>query len=130
MTTREVAQAFVDAINSHSVGAISEFISDDHVFVDSLGATVRGREAIRNAWISYFYLVPDFVIRHQYVFEAGDRVAIFGVAEGTCRVGPTLSPANHWAIPASWLISVRDGKVVRWEVYADNEPVRKILGPA
>ncbi|MGA9119698.1 MAG: nuclear transport factor 2 family protein [Bacteroidota bacterium] len=130
MTPREAALAFIDAINKHSIGAISELISDDHILVDSLGVSLEGREAIRNAWISYFYLVPDFSIQCDQVFDQDNLVALFGTAQGTCRVGMKLDPANHWTMPSAWLVSVRRGKVTRWQIYADNEPVRKILGPA
>ena len=120
--------AFIDAINKHSVGLISDLITVDHVLVDSLGATLQGKEAIRNAWIGYFYLVPDFVIHCDMVFEEGATVAMFGSAEGTCRVGVRIDPSNHWSMPSAWLATIREGGVARWQVFADNEPVRKILG--
>ncbi len=128
MNPRDTALAFVEAINSHSVGAIAEMISDNHTLVDSLGTVVAGREEIRKAWIGYFYLVPDFSISCDRVLEEGDTVAIFGTADGTCRVGSRVDPSNHWSIPASWLVSIEGNKVVRWQIFADNEPVRKILG--
>jgi ketosteroid isomerase-like protein len=31
-------------------------MTDDHVFIDSLGQTVRGREKIRAGWLAYFAL--------------------------------------------------------------------------
>ncbi len=128
MTPRETALAFIDAINKHSVGLIGSLISDDHVLVDSVGAVVEGKDAIRKAWIEYFYLVPDFTIRYDRVFEQGDSVAIFGTADGTCRVGARIDPENHWSMPASWLVSVQGDRVLRWQIFADNEPVRRILG--
>ncbi len=128
MIPRETALAFVDAINKHSVGLIAELISDHHVLIDSLGTVLEGRDAIRKAWIAYFYLVPDFTIRCDQVFEQGDSVAIFGTAEGTCRVGARIDPGNRWSMPASWLVSLQGDRVSRWQIFADNEPVRKILG--
>lgn len=128
MTPRETALAFVAAINAHSVGAIANMITDNHTFVDSLGIIVKGKEEIRKAWIGYFYLVPDFSITYERVLDEGDTVAIFGTADGTCRVGSRVDPANHWSIPASWLVLVEGNKVVRWQIFADNEPIRKILG--
>jgi len=128
MSPRETTLAFVDAINAHSVGAIAAMISDNHTLVDSLGTVVAGKEEIRKAWIGYFYLVPDFLITCDKVLEEGDTVAIFGTADGTCRVGSRIDPSNHWSIPASWLASIEGNRVVRWQIFADNEPVRKILG--
>ncbi len=127
MTPRETTLAFVDAINMHSIGLLSALIHDDHILVDSVGSTVQGREAIRNAWIGYFYLVPDYHIHCDRIFEQGNTVAIMGSAEGTCRIGTSVDPVNHWSMPAAWLATVEAGKLTQWQVFADNEPVRKIL---
>lgn len=35
---------------------------------------------------------------------------------------------NHWEITAAWKAVVRGGYVSEWRVYADNEPVWKIMG--
>ncbi len=128
MTSVETALAFVDAINKHSVGSITDLLSQEHELVDSLGTTVKGKDAVRNAWIGYFYLVPDFTIHVDRVFEEHASVAMFGTAEGTCRVGERINPANHWSLPSSWLVTVHGDRIERWQIFADNEPVRKILG--
>ena len=33
-----------------------------------------------------------------------------------------------WEIPAAWKAVVRDGLVAHWQVFADNQPVRKLMG--
>jgi len=43
-------------------------------------------------------------------------------------VNGELLPKNHWEIPAAWKAVVQRGRISEWRVYADNEPVWKIMG--
>jgi ketosteroid isomerase-like protein len=127
-TPRETVSAFIEAINQHNVGRLTELMAEDHRFIDSLGSEVKGRATMRNAWISYFYLIPDFHIEQSAVFENGEEIAVFGTAEGTCRIADVLDPANHWSMPSAWRATTCNGLILLWQVYADNDPVRKLLG--
>jgi hypothetical protein len=42
-------------------------------------------------------------------------------------VGGNLPAENKWRIPAAWLAVVNNGKIQRWQVFADNKPVYDIL---
>ena len=55
-------------------------------------------------------------------------VGLFGTAQGTYSVNGKLVSENHWEIPAAWKAVVQGGRVSEWRVYADNEPVWKIMG--
>jgi ketosteroid isomerase-like protein len=63
MTPEEVVFAFVEAINSRRVDRISELMTHDHVFIESDGEEVAGRERMRDAWAAYFKMVPDYRIQ-------------------------------------------------------------------
>ena len=54
MTAKDTALRFVEAINSHDVEIILQLMSEDHLFIDSLGASVRGRDKMRDPWKGYF----------------------------------------------------------------------------
>jgi ketosteroid isomerase-like protein len=116
--------AFLEQINRHDVEGICALMSDDHEFVDSLGSVIRGKAAMRQAWIGYFYLVPDYRIAFSQSFVAGDSVAVFGTAAGTYAPGGKADKGKPWSMPLAIRGIVRNGLVSRWEVYADNEPVR------
>jgi len=58
-------------------------MTEDHVFIDSLGHVVHGGEAVRVGWRSYCVLYPDYWVSHEEIFSAGDRIAIIGAAGGT-----------------------------------------------
>ena len=48
MNASETVSVFVDRINAHDVDGICELIDENHVFIDGLGRSVTGREAMRN----------------------------------------------------------------------------------
>ncbi|MGA8276259.1 MAG: nuclear transport factor 2 family protein [Thermoplasmata archaeon] len=119
---------FVNEINRHDVSAMLALVSDDHQFIDALGHELRGRERLREAWTAYFEWFPDYRILIEDHLQMGIIVGLFGSASGTFAVGTDLSPSRRWKIPAAWKAVVRDEHVERWQVYADNEPVWKIMG--
>ena len=123
----QVVEQFVDQINTHSVDGIVRLMTDDHLFVDSLGHAIRGREATRRAWAAYFEWMPDYRIHVENMLERDHVVALFGRASGTYAVGGALHHENRWEIPAAWRVVVRDGLAAEWQVYADNKPVYEMM---
>ncbi|HSS44239.1 MAG TPA: nuclear transport factor 2 family protein [Thermoanaerobaculia bacterium] len=125
--TMDAVRAFVRAINSRDPEQIALRMSEDHLFTDSLGRKVRGREKMRRAWAGYFLLFPDYRIVVAQALEKRNVVALFGTAEGTYAPDGTLQRANHWELPGAWSAVVGDGLVAEWQVYADNTPVLQIM---
>ncbi len=116
----ETARAFIAAINAHDIARITALMSEDHVFVDSLGVRVAGRGAMEPGWRAYFDLCPDYWVRIEREFTDGAEVALFGEAGGTIR-------GQKWRIPAAWLARIENDQVREWRVFADNKPVYDIL---
>ncbi|MCB9377396.1 MAG: nuclear transport factor 2 family protein [Holophagales bacterium] len=125
-TAGETALALVTAIHRHDFGALEELLAPEHVLVDAVGAEVRGAPAALEAWRTYLGWFPDYEMKIERRFESEGRVALFGVASGT-YAGATSPARGRWAIPAAWLAEARGGRVSRWQVFADNQPVRAIL---
>jgi len=122
-----VALAFVDAINRRSPEEIASLMTEDHVFIDSLGTRVTGRQQMRKGWQGYFSMVPDYSITVDETFAEGPVVVMLGAAQGTWASGNSLQPENNWQTPAAWRAVVRGPSIAEWRVYADNEPVRRII---
>jgi len=122
-----VALAFVEQINAHNVAGLCDLMSEDHVFIDSLGNTVRGRETMRQGWQGYFSWFPDYQMTVNDTVVNDQLVAMFGIARGTYFSDGKLVKENRWEIPAAWRATVRDGLMVEWRVYADNSPVLRIM---
>ncbi len=80
-------------------------MSEDHVFIDSLGRVFRGREEMRK----------------------GNVVVLLGTASGTYCVEGKLFQENHWEVPAAWKAVVQDDLLTEWQVYTDNSPVFRIM---
>jgi ketosteroid isomerase-like protein len=127
MTAIEVAHAFVEAINRRSPDELSAWMTDDHTFVDSLGNRVEGKEKMKPAWAGYFRMVPDYSITVDETFASGETVVMLGTAQGAYSAKGELRPGNHWKTPAAWRVQVRGAVVAEWRVYADNEPLRKLM---
>jgi len=127
LSPQDTVLAFIRAINRHEIASITNLMTTDHEFVDSLDGTVRGKEQMRQAWIAYFFMIPDYTITVVDVFPRGDVVAVTGRAAGTVAASGALPPGNRWEIPIALRADIRDGLIARWQVFADNEPVRAIL---
>ena len=125
--TMDAVRAFVRAINSGDPEQIGLRMSEDHLFTDSLGRKIRGREKMRRAWAGYFLLFPDYRIVVVQALENRNVIGLFGLAEGTYAPGGKVRRANHWELPGAWRAVVRDGLVAEWQVYADNTPVLQIM---
>lgn len=125
--TPSAAQAFVNAINRQSPEEIAGLMTEDHVFIDSLGNKVTGREQMKKGWEGYFKMVPDYTITVVETLADGDVVVMLGTAQGTCSSAGPPEPENRWQTPAAWRAVVRGSSIAEWRVYADNEPIRRIM---
>ena len=123
----DVVLGFLDHINRHDADKLAECMSEDHVFIDSLGHAVTGRQTMRSGWQSYFTFCPDYWVSHEEIFASGRLVAVFGAAGGTIAANGKLAVENRWRASAAWLAIVEQGLVRQWRVYADNKPVYDIL---
>jgi ketosteroid isomerase-like protein len=119
--------AFVKMINQHNVESLVELMSKDHLFIDSLGNRLRGKETMYDAWKGYFALFPDYKIFFTEIFQKDDIIAALGSARGTYLFDGKLLKKRSWKIPTAWRARIRNNKIKEWQVFADNEPVRRIL---
>ena len=128
LSARELALRFVSAINRQDMEELSELMPENHVFVGSAGEAVRGRREILDAWARFFRMFPDYRIEVHRILEEDGSAGVFGTARGTWSPDGVLRPDDHWEIPAAWEANVRDGRVAVWRVFADLDPIRRILG--
>jgi ketosteroid isomerase-like protein len=127
MSPIDAAYAFAAAINRRSPEELSSLMTDDHVFIDSLGNRVEGKDRMTSGWIGYYRMVPDFSITIDETFAAGDVVVMLGTAQGTLSAGGELRPENRWQAAAAWRVLVRGELIAEWRIYADNDPIRQLI---
>ncbi|HKF50105.1 MAG TPA: nuclear transport factor 2 family protein [Terracidiphilus sp.] len=136
----DVAMDFVRAINRQDVDALTALMTPDHRFTDSLGNAATGREGMRNAWTLYFQMVPDYSLKIDETYVQDSAVILIGSAGGTYshafeQIQSTGMPIpdgtsrhqRRWQTPAALRALIHEGKVAEWRVYADNEPLRKLM---
>ncbi|MEO8448133.1 MAG: Type 1 glutamine amidotransferase-like domain-containing protein [bacterium] len=122
----KTAISFVEKINEHDVEGLSELMSDDHTFVDSMGTVVKGKKEMANAWTGFFKWFPDYEITIMNTLLTNDSVGMFGLAEGTFN-SDDPSESDKFEIPAAWRAKIKDKLITEWQVFADNESVRDII---
>jgi ketosteroid isomerase-like protein len=121
MKPAEIFKLWLSAINSHDVTGLASLMTVEHVFVDSLGNRVRGASSMEACWRAYFGMCPDYWIRADHVIAADDTILAAGEAGGAID-------GESWRTPAAWKAVIRDGRVLEWQVFADNKAVYEILG--
>jgi ketosteroid isomerase-like protein len=122
-----IAQTFLRAINRHDVDALLALMSPEHCFIDGLGNRMEGLEKLRDAWTGYFRMVPDYAVAIDETLTDGPVVVMLGMAQGTFTRDGKLFPENRWETPVALRAFVEEGRVAEWRVYADNEPIRKVI---
>ena len=115
-----VAFDYVNAINAADISKLYELMAHDHLFIDSRDNRVIGRDKMKEAWIGYFSMFPDYKVEIVQVVEKDSFVCLFGYASGTYKSLKNNENSNYWRVPAAWTAVVRDDKVKQWQVYADN----------
>jgi len=127
MSPLEIARRFVDLVNAHDLDGLVAQLTQDHRFIDSLGTEIRGRDTVREGWRQYFRMVPDYRVDVVRSFSDGPEVVLLGVARGTYTAEGELETRNTWSTPAVWRALVRNGLMEEWQIYADNEPIRRCM---
>ena len=115
------------AINRQDVDALAELMTPEFRFVDSLGNLVEGRDKMRAGWAAYFKMLPDYQLAIEESYGDGPVVVLVGEAQGAYAPSGVLKPENRWKTPAAVRAQVADGKIAEWRVYADNEPMRRLM---
>jgi hypothetical protein len=85
-------------------------MSEDHVFIDSLGNRMTGRETLLAGWRAYFQLFSDYWIEVDGMFVNGGAAMLHGCADGTLHRGGKNGTAADGIFP---LVAGRGGE--RWD---------------
>src|SRR5690349_15914434 len=104
-STTDVVFAFVAAINAGDANALRALMTEDHTFTDARGNSFRGAEKMFSGWQHFFHAYPDYRINVRHSFTDGNKVALFGEAEGGWRVNNQIL-SKRWTVSAAWLAEV------------------------
>lgn len=115
-----VVVQFNEGINGRDLDVLTRLMTDDHVFIDSVGGRVDGRQRCLAAWRGFFGAYPDY--RNEFasmVLASRGMVAVAGrsVCSDRALDGPAL-----------WTAKIREGLVCEWRVYEDTPETRARIG--
>lgn len=133
---QSVALAFVAQINTGDPDRVADLMTEDHLFIDTAGDRVQGKEQMRTAWRAYYNLFPDYQVVITDTGVKDELVILRGYSSGTLsaygrqvlqRADGSVPGEADFQGPAIWTASIRAGKVARWQVYLDNPQTRRTL---
>lgn len=113
------ALLFNECINNQDVKGLSRLMSEDHTLIVREGNIVRGKEANKEAWTSFFEMVPAYRNTFDRVESKGNLVIIVGHAFWSDE-----QPYD----PGIWTAKVENDRVAEWRIYDDREENRRKLG--
>jgi ketosteroid isomerase-like protein len=116
----QIALNYVDAINTADIGRLYDLMESDHLFIDAHDNKVMGKDDMKQAWVSYFSMFPDYKIEVNEILEKDSLICILGYASGTYKNLKNKENSNYWRVPATWTVVIENDKVKQWQVYADN----------
>jgi hypothetical protein len=123
----KIVLAFINAINCADIDKMCDLMANDHLFIDSQDHRMAGKDNMRQAWLGYFDLFPDYMIEINEIFAKDSMICMFGYASGTYKNLVNEDNSNYWRIPAAWRAIVEDDQIKLWQVYADNIIVLEIV---
>jgi len=126
-SNKSVVIRFVKAINDHDVNEIVNLMSDDHIFIDSMGNKSVGRKGMIEGWKGYYELFPDYNIEILDIAENDSVIGLFGNVTATYKNLTNDLNSNFWRTTASWKAIVENNKIKHWQVYCDYSHLFKII---
>lgn len=124
-TASAAVAAFIDSINRGDLDGLAALMSEDHRMVVPGEELTGGRDAVVDAWRTYFESFPDYLIFRRHMTVEGNRVAVLGTTTGS-HLG--LPPEEEMKRSVIWLAEVTDGKLSQWQLAEDTPQRRTDLG--
>ena len=118
---------YIDAINKADIDGMLNIMTDDHILIDSQNNKMTGKDNLREAWIGYFGLFPDYKIEVNEILEKDALICILGHASGTYKNMKNKDNSNYWRIPIALTAIIKDNHIRQWQIYADNLIVMDII---
>ena len=120
------------AFRLREAGLFIENLQESEVRIGKTAESPMGQYAgpeagVPNLKRPYFRMVPDYSVAIEEFYPADPDVVLLGMASGTFTRDGNLNPENRWQTPIAIRASIDNGLVAEWRVYADNDPIRKLM---
>jgi hypothetical protein len=105
---------------------LGKLMTEDHAFNGTRGIPT-GRDTTLAGWREYYEMFPDYVVNIESIHQDGSIVAVFGSTSGTYNGKEGMKPENKVSGPAAFKVTVEDGKVKIWKVYAEYTETWRVI---
>ena len=121
----ELTQTLFDAFNRDDAETVIAHIDPDLVVLDPdrTGRTYHGHEGFRSLVEEWLESWDDYSVEVKQLTRSEDRVLADLVQSGVGR-----SSGLEFSEPLWQVLSFRDDKVVRFEIYADRDDAERAAG--
>ncbi|MFV0329277.1 MAG: nuclear transport factor 2 family protein [Dysgonomonas sp.] len=126
-TFTDITLDYVQAINTGNIEKLYDLMADDHMFIDAHNNKILGKDNMKQSWIDYFTMFPDYKIEVDEILHKDTRICLLGYASGTYKNLRDKNNSNYWRILAAWTAIIRNDRIKQWQVYADNIIVMDII---
>jgi ketosteroid isomerase-like protein len=126
-TNEEVVRSLFEAFSRRELTSALALVHPEVVFqpmtaaVTRAGEPYRGHEGIRRYARDVEENWDELTIRPVQIRAAGDAVVVLGMVSGRGRGGAFANA------PTTWVVKLRDGKVVAAQIFSDGRNVRDAL---
>lgn len=117
---KAVILEYIKAINEADIDKLYSFMAPNYIFIDAHDNRMVGKEVMKQSWIEYFNMFPDYFIEVEEILDGDSSSAVFGYASGIYKNLKDKNNSNYYRVPAAWKVIVEDGLIKHWQVYADN----------
>ena len=126
----ELAKKQIAALNARDLDTYVSRIDESYVGESELGGAVRGRTGVRQYLETILRAFPDLKIDIEEVIASGNSVVTRFQMTATHKGSYAGIAATNKSIvlKACNVVEVRNGKIVRGRLYADNAALLQQLG--
>jgi steroid delta-isomerase-like uncharacterized protein len=126
-----LAEQAIAALNARDLDRYVKLIDNSYVGESELApSALHGPDAVRQMFETYFKAFPDLHFETEQILTSGDylveRARVTGTHKGNLMgIAPTNKTIN---IQSCNVVEVRNGKIIRSRIYADNAKMLQQLG--
>lgn len=125
MSNIQLAQRFIEAIDSRDFSELEKLMSADHVFSVN-DREFRGADELRSMWEGWWRITPDLKTELIEAHEVGERLFVWMECSGS-KVADPLTGAERdfaWSFPVAVFARVEDGLIAQWCECCDSTEVK------
>jgi len=109
---------FNECINNQDPDGLANLMTEDVTLVEGEETAHKGKDAVKNAWTTFFNMCPDYKNHFTRIESRENMVIIIG-----------FSTCSNKAVdgPALWTARIENDLITEWRILDDTKENRKSL---